>query len=103
MRNIDANELLLFHGQWVYRTSGEFAALKSPGEGWYFRPNVDIPKGARFVVACHQDAPEEIANVKAGFMPNSDRARDPYRPYRTEIFGSVRVSCGSGDLMSANR
>jgi len=87
VRDIDANELLMFHGDWVYRTNGEFAALDSPSAGWYFRPNVDIPKGTRFVVACHQDAPEEIENVKQGYMPNSDRARSPNRPYRTEIFG----------------
>ena len=84
--DITAHELLLFHADRVYRTSGSFRKLATTGEGWYFRPNVNIPKGCRFVVACIQDAPEEIENVKNGFMPNSDRARDPNRPYRTEIF-----------------
>lgn len=85
--NITANELLLFHADRVYRTRGSFLPLATTGEGWYFRPNAEIPRGARFVVACIQDAPEEIENVRNGFMPNSDRARQPNRPYRTEIFG----------------
>jgi hypothetical protein len=85
--DIAANELLLFHADRVYRTSGTFRTLATVGEGWYFRPNVDIPNGSRFVVACVQDAPEEIENVRNGFMPNSVRARDPDRPYSTEIFG----------------
>ena len=85
--DIAANELLLFHADRVYRTRGSFQKLTTTGEGWYFRPEVDIPQGSKFVVACIQDAPEEIENVRNGFMPNSDRARDPDRPYRTEIFG----------------
>jgi hypothetical protein len=85
--DIAANELLLFHADRVYRTRGSFRKLATTSEGWYFRPNVDIPKGSRFVVACIQDAPEEVENVRNGFMPNSDRARDPDRPYRTQIFG----------------
>ena len=84
--DIATNELLLFHGGRVYRTHSSFPKLETTGAGWYFRPNVDIPKGSRFVVACIQDAPEEIENVRTGFMPDSDRARDPDRPYRTEIF-----------------
>ncbi len=86
--NIRANELLLFHADRVYRSQGSFRKLNTDAEGWYFRPNADIPRGKRFVVACIQDAPEEIQNVKNGFMPNSDRARDPNRPYATQIFGS---------------
>jgi hypothetical protein len=85
--DIAANELLLFHADRVYRTGTSFQKLATTGEGWYFRPKVDIRKGSKFVVACIQDAPEEIENVRNGFMPNSDRARDPNRPYRTEIFG----------------
>ena len=87
-RDIHANELLLYHADGVYRTTGAFRELQTNGEGWYFRPNAEIPHGERFVVACIQDAPEEIENVKNGFMPDSDRARDPKRPYRTLIFGS---------------
>jgi len=87
IRPIRANELLLFHAGGVYRTQGEFQPLRSTGQGFYFRPNVNVPNGQQFTVACIQDAAEEIANVKNGFMPNSDRARDPGRPYRTQIFG----------------
>jgi hypothetical protein len=86
-REIKANELLLFHAAAVYRTAGTFQTLTTTGVGWYFRPNTTIPKGKRFVVSCIQDAPEEILKVKNGFMPDSDRARDPTRPYRTQIFG----------------
>jgi len=84
--DIAAGELLLFHAGHVYRTRGRFRKLATTGAGWYFRPNVDIPKGTRFVVACIQDAPEEIDNVRKGFMPDSDRARDPKRAYRTQVF-----------------
>lgn len=84
---IAADELLLFHADRIYRTRGAFRKLATTGEGWYFRTSVDVPKESRFVIACIQDAPEEVENVKNGFMPNSDRARDPDRPYRTEIFG----------------
>lgn len=87
VEDIAAGELLLFHGSRVYRTSGSFPKLTTKGEGWYFRPNVDIPKGTQLFVACIQDAPEEIENVKNGFMPNTNRARNPNRPYRTKIFG----------------
>jgi hypothetical protein len=77
----------LFHAGRVYRTHGLIRKLTTTGTGWYFKPNVNIPEGTKFVVACIQDAPEEIQNVKSGFMPNSNRARQPDRPYRTEIFG----------------
>lgn len=89
-RDIAANELLLFHAGGVYRTRGSFPRLTTTGEGWYFRPNRAIRRGDKFVVACIQDAPEEIANVKKGFMPNSDRARDPGRAYRTNVFIRAR-------------
>ncbi len=85
--DIRENELLLFHASAVYRTKGPFPKLTTgTGAGWYFRPNRDIPSGSRFVVACIQDAPEEIQNVKNGYMPDSDRARDPSRAYNTQIF-----------------
>jgi len=84
--DIRDRELLLFHASAVYRTKGSFPKLTTTGVGWYFRPNRDIPSGSRFVVACIQDAPEEIQNVKNGYMPDSDRARDPSRAYNTEIF-----------------
>ena len=84
--DIAASELLLFHAAHVYRTRGSFPNLATTGAGWYFRPNANISNGTRFVVACIQNAPEEIENVKIGFMPNSDRARNPDRPYRTEIY-----------------
>jgi len=84
--DIRENELLLFHADGVYRTKGSFPKLTTTGVGWYFRPNRDIPSGSRFVVACIQDAPEEIRNVKNGYMPDSDRARDPSRAYNTQIF-----------------
>lgn len=84
--DIRENELLLFYASAVYRTQGSFPKLTTTGAGWYFRPNRDVPSGSRFVVACIQDAPEEIRNVKNGYMPNSDRARDPSRAYNTQIF-----------------
>jgi hypothetical protein len=85
--DIRKNELLLFHADGVYRTKRSFPKLTTgTGAGWYFRPNRDIPSGSRFVVACIQDAPEEIQNVKNGYMPDSDRARDPSRAYNTQIF-----------------
>jgi len=85
--DIRENELLLFHAGAVYRTKGSFSKLTTgTGEGWYFRPNRDISSGSRFVVACIQDAPDEIRNVKNGYMPDSDRARDPSRAYNTRIF-----------------
>jgi len=85
--DIPENELLLFHAERVYRTSGSFRRLPTgTGQGLYFRPDRDIPGGSRFVVACIQDAPEEIENVKNGCMPDSDRARDPHRAYGTQIF-----------------
>jgi hypothetical protein len=86
-RDIAANELLLFHAGGVYRTAGTFRPLTTTGNGFYFRPNANIPKESRLVAACIQDAPEEIQNVKNGFMPDSNRARDPQRPYRTQVFG----------------
>jgi hypothetical protein len=85
--DIREDELLLFHASTVYRTKGSFPKLTTgTGAGWYFRPNRDIPSGRRFVVVCIQDAPEEIRNVKNGYMPDSDRARDPSRAYNTKIF-----------------
>ena len=84
--DIAANELLLFHGGRVYRTRGSFQKLATTGAGWYFRPNANIPNRTGFVVACIQDAQEEIENMKNGLPPDSDRARNPDRPYRTEIY-----------------
>ncbi|MCM2373426.1 hypothetical protein [Aporhodopirellula aestuarii] len=86
--DISAGELLLFHAEGVYRTTGSFQPLTTDGQGFYFHPNANIPKGERFVVACIQDAPDEIENVKNGFMPDSDRARDPRHAYQTRVFGS---------------
>ena len=99
--DITAGELLLFHADRVYRTGGSFRRLTTTGEGWYFRPNVGIPAGSRFVVACIQDAPEEIENVRRGFMPNTNRARNPNRPYRTEIFGRDGKPLPSASLRSS--
>jgi hypothetical protein len=86
LRPAKSQRVSLFHAGGVYRTSGAFRPLRTTGEGWYFRPNATIPAGEKFVVSCIQDAPEETQNVKKGFMPNSSRARDPQRPYRTVIF-----------------
>ncbi|MEZ5940942.1 MAG: M56 family metallopeptidase [Planctomycetaceae bacterium] len=83
---IAADELLLFYGEHVYRIKGEPFTLKTKSQGFYFRPNVSVAAHTRFVVSCIQDAPEEIENVRKGFMPNSDRARDPQRAYRTELY-----------------
>lgn len=84
--DIRENELLLYYASAVYRSKGAFPKLTTTGAGWYFRPNRDIPSGSKFVVACIQDAPEEIQNVSSGYMPDSDRARDPSRAYNTQIF-----------------
>ncbi|MBN2130031.1 MAG: hypothetical protein JW741_11070, partial [Sedimentisphaerales bacterium] len=83
--DIRANELLLLHADGVFRTMGTFPKLTTTGRGWYFRPDRAIPRGKWFVAKCIQDAPEEIENVKRGFMPGSSRARDPARAYRTQV------------------
>ncbi len=85
VEDLAEDELLLYHADRVYRGTS-YPKLTTTGEGWYFRPQVAVPKGTHFVVACIQDAPEELERVRQGFMPNSDRARDPGRPYRTQIF-----------------
>ncbi len=84
--DIKKGELLLYHANGVYRTEGSFAKLETKSEGWYFKTAKPINKSDRFVVSCIQDSPEEIQNVKNGFMPNSDRARNPIRPYKTNTF-----------------
>ena len=96
---ISANELLLFHAGDIYRTTGVFRPLSTNGQGFYFRPNTEVAAGSQFVVTCLQDEPEEIANVKNGFMPNSDRARDPNRAYRTRLFNrnGTQLATPDGD------
>jgi hypothetical protein len=87
---IAKDELLLFHAGDIYRTSGEFTPLKTTGAGFYFRPDHEIAANKNFRVFCIQDAPEEIENVKNGFMPDSDRARKPNRAYETQVTISNR-------------
>jgi hypothetical protein len=87
---IAKDELLLFHAGDIYRTSGEFTPLKTTDAGFYFRPDREIAANKKFRVFCIQDAPEEIENVKNGFMPDSDRARKPNRAYQTQVTISNR-------------
>lgn len=87
---IEKDELLLFHAGDIYRTSGEFTPLKTTGAGLFFRPDREIAANKKFRVFCIQDAPEEIENVKNGFIPDSDRARKPNRAYETEVTISSR-------------
>lgn len=83
--DVRAGELLLYHAPGLYRVKGARPKLTTTGECWYFKPNRDIPTGGTFVIELIHDAPEELANVKAGLSPHTDRARDPERAYATKI------------------
>ena len=83
--DIKAGELLLYHAPGIYRVKDVRPKLTTKGECWYFKPDRDIAAGKAFAIELVHDAPEEIANVKAGFAPHSDRARDPGRAYATKI------------------
>jgi hypothetical protein len=83
--DIKAGELLLYHAPGIYRVKDAKPKLTTKGECWYFKPDRDIAAGQAFTIELIHDAPEELANVKAGFMPHTDRARDPARAYTTKI------------------
>jgi len=84
-KNIAADELLLYHSPGIYRVKESKPKLMTKGECWYFRPDRKIAAGQEFTVELIHDAPEELANVKQGFAPHTDRARDPARAYSTKI------------------
>ena len=77
--------MLLYHAPGIYRVKDIKPKLTTKGECWYFKPDRDIAAGKIFTIELIHDAPEESANVKAGFMPHTDRARDPGRAYATKI------------------
>jgi serine/threonine protein kinase len=83
---IQMDELLLFHAGALYRTRGTICPLRTTGSGFFLRPNVGIPADRHIALACIQDAEEENENVNNGFMPDSDRARNPSRAYRANVF-----------------
>jgi hypothetical protein len=83
--DVTAGELLLYHAPGIYRVKDVRPKLTTRGECWYFKPDRDIAAGKAFTIELVHDAPEEIANVKAGFAPHSDRARDAARAYTTKI------------------
>ncbi|MCA9031689.1 MAG: M56 family metallopeptidase, partial [Planctomycetaceae bacterium] len=83
---ISQGELLLYYGESIYRIKGKPFTLTTTGAGFYFRPNIEVPTNTSIVVSCVQDAPEEVENVRKGFMPNSDRARNPENWYRTVLY-----------------
>lgn len=83
--DIKAGELLLYHAPGVYRVKDIKPKLTTKGECWYFKSDRDIAAGKAFMIELIHDAPEELANVRAGFMPHTDRARDPARAYTTKI------------------
>jgi hypothetical protein len=83
--DIKAGELLLYHAPGIYRVKDVRPKLTTKGECWYFKPDRDITAGKSFTIELIHDAPEELANVKAGFAPHTDRARDPARAYTTKI------------------
>lgn len=83
--DIKAGELLLYHAPGIYRVKDIKPKLTTKGECWYFKPDRDIAAGKAFTIELIHDAPEELANVKAGFMPHTDRARAPARAYTTKI------------------
>ncbi|WP_442508636.1 protein kinase domain-containing protein [Novipirellula sp. SH528] len=83
---IQKDELLLFHAGSLYRTRGTIRPLRTTGNGFFLRPNVAIPADRHIALACIQDAKEENENVKNGIMPDSDRARNPSRAYRANVF-----------------
>lgn len=83
--DVRAGELLLYHAPGIYRVKDVRPKLTTQGECWYFKPDRDIAAGKGFTIELVHDAPEEVANVKAGFAPYTDRARDPARAYTTKI------------------
>ena len=83
--DMKAGELLLYHAPGIYRVKDIKPKLTTKGECWYFKPSRDIAAGKAFTIELIHDAPEELANVKAGFMPHTDRAHDPARAYKTKI------------------
>ena len=83
---IQKDELLLFHAGSLYRTRGTIRPLRTTGNGFFLRPNVAIPSGKHIALSCIQDAEEERENVKNGFMPDSNRARNPSRAYRANVY-----------------
>ena len=83
---IQKDELLLFHAGSLYRTRGTIRPLRTTGNGFFLRPNVAIPSGRHIAMSCIQDAEEERENVKNGFMPDSNRARNPSRAYRANVY-----------------
>jgi hypothetical protein len=82
---IQADELLLYHAPGIYRVKDSKPKLTTKGECWYFRPDRKIAAGQAFTIELIHDAPEELANVKQGFAPHTDRARDPARAYKTKV------------------
>jgi hypothetical protein len=84
-RDIQADELLLYHAPGIYRVKESKPKVTTKGECWYFRPDRKIAAGQAFTIELIHDAPEELANVKLGFAPHTDRARDPARAYKTKI------------------
>jgi hypothetical protein len=84
-KDIAPNELLLYHSPGIYRVKESKPKLTTKGECWYFRPDRKIVAGQEFTIELIHDAPEEIENVKKGFAPHTDRARDPARAYKTRI------------------
>jgi hypothetical protein len=83
--DIKAGELLLYHAPGIYRVKDVKPKLTTKGECWYFKPDRNISAGRAFTIELIHDAPEELANVKAGLAPHTDRARDPARAYTTKI------------------
>jgi len=83
--DIKAGELLLYHAPGIYRVRDVKPKLTTQGECWYFKPDRGIAAGKAFTIELVHDAPEELANVKAGFAPHTERARDPGRAYTTKI------------------
>lgn len=84
-KEIAADELLLYHSPGIYRVKDSKPKLSTKGECWYFRPDRKIAAGQAFTIELIHDAPEELANVKQGFAPHTDRARDPARAYKTKV------------------
>lgn len=83
--DIKAGELLLYHAPGIYRVKDIKPELTTKGECWYFKPDRDVAAGKAFTIELVHDAPEELANVKAGLAPHTDRAREPGRAYTTKI------------------
>jgi hypothetical protein len=84
-QDVRKGELLLYHAPGIYRVKDVRPKLTTKGECWYFRPDRDVKKGQQMTIALVYDAPEEIALEAKGFFPQTDRARDPDRPYNTKI------------------